>query len=94
MHHLITALQQPPFWHHDGFGMGAHWGWWLFGLVILALAIWVVVISRRHGGSGAGGHGEGRTGGDAKEVLQRRFAEGELSEEEFRERLRVLRESE
>lgn len=92
MHGLILALQQRGFWHHDMFGMGWHWGWWLFWIVVAALVIWAVTRTLAASGERRPGPGAGEP--DAKEILRRRFAEGELTEEEFREKLRALRESE
>lgn len=51
---------------------------------IIALIVWAV-----RGGS-SGRTGEGHRAPDAKQILEERFARGELSEEEFRERRQVL----
>jgi putative membrane protein len=76
--------------HHDGW-MGAHgggmWGglgWlWMLGglLVVLAVpAIAVYALSTR------GGDGAGTGGDDALAELRRRYAAGEVDEEEFERR--------
>ena len=67
--------------------MGA---WWPMGigmiicLVIIGLVIWLVVrtMNQRPGS----GHGE-----PAEEILRRRFAAGEIDEEEYAKRVEVLR---
>lgn len=70
----------------DGWGPGGWWPifpilWFLFfGLVIFAL-----FRSRR-------GWGRWHAGQSAEDVLGERYARGEINENEYRERLRVLRE--
>lgn len=69
-----------------------HWngpGWWLifpiFWLLFLCAVIWFFVVGRRRGCGTAGGrHGES--------TLADRYAAGEIGEQEYRERLAVLRE--
>jgi len=80
---------QMPFWRHDGYMMGWHWGWWLLWLVIAVLVIWGLTRAAASGGERSGG----RPTEDALDALRRRYAQGEISREEFEERLRVLRES-
>ena len=79
----------------DGWGgMGMGWMWIVWPLVILGIVLLVVLLLR---GSGTGGGGSpppppetsGRT--RAQEILDERYARGELSEEEYQERLRNLR---
>ncbi len=73
--------------------MGGDWGggWWIlmvvgmvvfWGLVVLGV-VWMVR-SRGQGEHGHGGHG-------AHELLDQRFARGEISPEEYRERRELLR---
>jgi putative membrane protein len=72
------------FWdrHHE---MAA---WWPMGitfiipLILLGLMLWLVVRATRH----RAGSGE-----SAEELLRRRFAAGEIDEEEFTKRSEVLR---
>lgn len=82
-----------------GYGTGMGWGWMFGGLVVLGVVLLVVLAVRAIGGGvsrppsapgpGAGGpSGPGR----AREVLDERYARGELATEEYQERLRVLRE--
>jgi putative membrane protein len=69
---------------HDG------WGWWmLFGWVWVALlfglVVWAVLaVTSRDGG--AHRHGEP----DALEILRRRYARGEIDDEEFEKRRQRL----
>lgn len=82
---LVLAGQQ--FAHSDGWGHMDGWGggWmWLWGslmmlswVVIVAAAIWF--LTRGRGGTGA------------RDILDERYARGELSTEEYRERLEQLR---
>jgi putative membrane protein len=75
----------------------AHWdgdapGWWIvFVPLFWFLVIFgIVLLVRARGGSGPPWSGRGRETGI--EVLERRFAEGELSLEQYRERRSVLEE--
>jgi len=86
-------------------GYGDNYGWtWLLGLLLLAgLALLVVLAVRvfsggradRDGppGYGASGYGQapGRT--RARDILDERFAKGELTAEQYREQVRVLDEN-
>lgn len=62
------------------------WGWWMgFGMVlfwaVVGLVIWLLV---------RGGQARISGGTDPSDILAERFARGEISEEEFEERRRVL----
>lgn len=77
-------------------------GWaWLFGLLLFAsLTLLVIVVARLMGGgisrTGSGGPRSNdeasRSSGDerAREILRERYARGELTTEEYQERLRNL----
>lgn len=73
----------------------AHWGdddgpGWVFGLVFwLAVITVVLLLLRGRGWFGPGGP-RGRDRESGSQILERRFAEGELSAEEYRERRAVL----
>lgn len=81
-----------------GNGMAGMGWYWLFGaLLLLGLALLVVVAVRRL--SGGVGRGGPDAGGDqpsgrsqARNILDERYARGELSNEEYRERLQGLSE--
>lgn len=73
---------------YDGHGWNG--GWWIVGpLVMLAfwgLVAWVVItLVRRPPAAPPGASGP-------EQVLAERFARGEIDEDEYRRRLRVLRE--
>ena len=82
-------------WGH-GWDMG--W-WWLFGLLMLvgiALLIAFIVLAVRML-SGASGRGEGHSASGpisgqsrARQILDERYAKGELTTEQYREQIRVL----
>ena len=80
---------------HDGLG----WAGWLFMglflLVLLALVVAVVVLlvrSTRPGGSAVAGTGAAPAGpSTAEQLLEERFARGEIEEEEYLRRRSVLR---
>jgi Predicted membrane protein (DUF2078). len=63
--------------------------WWPMGitmvipLIIIAVAVWLVVRALSHGPAGSGESAEG--------LLRRRYAAGEIDEEEYAKRLEVLR---
>lgn len=69
--------------HHD---LAA---WWPMGIsmviwvIIIAVAVWLVVRALSHGPAGSGE--------SAQELLRRRYAAGEIDEEEYAKRLEVLR---
>jgi len=84
-----------------GWGMG---GIWLFGLVtLIGIALLVVLLVRIFDGGTSRGAGEDqRSRGEAvepagsnraRQILDERFASGELSVDAYREQVRVLRES-
>lgn len=81
----------------NGFGSTGMWGYGL--LVIIGLVVLVVLVVRVLSG-GLGGESPDQTGspsavrdsgrGRAREVLDERYARGELSTAEYEERLRTL----
>jgi putative membrane protein len=69
----------------NGFGMGFGWIWPVLLLAGVAALVWG--LSR----AGTGGGRRGPSGHErAREILQERFARGELTEQEYRDRMRVL----
>ncbi|MFA6575958.1 MAG: SHOCT domain-containing protein [Nocardioides sp.] len=80
-----------------GSGTGMGWGW-MFGALIVAGAVLLVVLAARAIGGGvssrpsASGPTAGSTSGPGRgrEVLDERYARGDLTTEEYQERLRVL----
>ena len=75
-------------------GMGLGWIWPVVLVLGLAALVWGLLHARpaarrddeRRGEPLAGGDGAGR----ARDILRERFARGEITEEELRDRLRVL----
>lgn len=69
-------------------GYGEHMGWmgvwWVVGLAVLLLLVWVVARA-------AGLPGSGRTEESPETVLKRRYAQGDIDREEFDCRLTGLR---
>ena len=77
-----------------GWGMGPGWGWLFMTLFIVGLVLVVVVLVRvLAGGTGSGRPGGATPGRDrARQILDERYARGEISTEEYQARLRVLEE--
>jgi putative membrane protein len=80
-----------------GQGMGWMWLWSLLLLIGIALLVWLVVLVSTSGVRSRHGQGpDGRyfhIGRDtARQILDERFARGELTADEYRERLRILNE--
>ncbi|WP_033328198.1 SHOCT domain-containing protein [Promicromonospora sukumoe] len=78
-------------WDWGGFG----WGWGLLMMAFMAV-VWLVVIGAVVWGLVAVLRGPGRREGsagpeDAEQVLADRFAHGQIDDQEYRERLQVLR---
>lgn len=84
-----------------GYGWDMGW-WWLIGLLVLIgfalLVIFVVLAVRLLGRNDAAVQGPGSARGSvedrsrARQILDERFAAGELTAEQYREHVRVLRE--
>lgn len=95
---IAAAAVAAPAWAQPGEYYGSHMGWggWFIGplmmLLFLAAVVVVVVALVRwigghtpHGGAAARPHGAA-----AIEVLKERFARGEIDEQEYEARRRVL----
>ena len=83
-------------WWEDSWSMG--WSW-LFGLLLLIGIVLLIVLIVRvvRGGSSRGGN-PGTAGLEtgpsrARQILDERYAKGELTAEQYREQVQVLRES-
>jgi putative membrane protein len=73
-------------------GNGMGWGGWLL-MTLTTLAFWAVVvfgIVALFRGSGGLGPREESRGRDARQILDERFARGEMDAEEYRTRQSVL----
>ena len=71
------------------------WGggaWWLIGALVMVVCIVMMFRMMAHGDHGGDHRAVDRPGGrnSANEILAARFARGEISEEEFEQRKRVL----
>ena len=88
-HAALTAQIQSS-WHEGGLFMGMHWVWWLFVAGTLLVLIWAFWIAFSERGAT---HRKEATREATEEALRQRFARGEISEEQFADTLRVLRES-
>lgn len=83
-----------------GPGVGMGWGW-MFGALVMVGAVLLIVLAVRAIGGGVSSRpsAPGPTAGPppgpgrAREVLDERYARGELTTEEYQERLRVLGDS-
>ena len=68
-------------------------GWWVVGALVMVVCIFMMGrMMMGHGGSGHGGHGDIEDQGNrsARDILAERFGRGEISEEEFEQRKKVL----
>ncbi len=86
----VMLIQASETWHHQGLYMGMHWGWWLFWIVVLLIVVWAFwrLFAER-----SEVHREATGALQAEEALRERFARGEIDEDEFAHRLKVLQES-
>ena len=64
-------------------------GWWVVGVIVM-LACMYFMARMMMGHGGHGDHGDGTSNRSARDILAERFARGEISEEEFEQRKRVL----
>ena len=73
-------------------GNGMGWGGWLL-MTLTTVAFWAVVvfgIVALFRGSGGPGPRDARRDGDARRILDERFARGEIDAEEYRTRQSIL----
>ncbi len=86
----LTWLAQVQTWHDGGMFVGMHWLWWLFWVFTILVVGWAFV---RLGADRSETHREVLMQEAAEETLRRRFAVGEIDEEEFARRMKVLRDT-
>lgn len=67
--------------------MGSMWFSWLFGIALVFLLIWAVVRVFNNSSS----QQRGPADDDAVEILRRRLARGEIDEDEFDEKRKLLK---
>lgn len=77
-------------WHHQGLYIGMHWLWWIFWIAVIFVVLWAFL---RLGTDERSRRTEQDRREAAEDVLRRRFSEGELDEDEFLHRMRLIRES-
>jgi len=89
---LAQAYGERDFWWHPGWG----WGHMIFGGLMM-IAFWgglillIVVLVRWLGGGSASGHASSPASRQTPlEILQERFAKGEIDKEEYEERRKLL----
>ncbi len=70
-----------------GFGFGGMWFGWLFWLVLIVVLVWAVKSFLDNQNKGASMN---NSGADALDILKKRFANGEIDEEEFQRRKQLL----
>lgn len=71
---------------HDWIGVGhifGMWLWWAVAIAIVVGIVWAVLRSSPRA--------SGNAGTSAEELLKRRYAQGEIDEDEYEKRLRDLR---
>ena len=83
-----------------GYGNGMWWMWVWVPLLLIGIALLVLLAVRMFGGGYRGGFGHGGPEGPggpppmgrsrARQILDERFAKGELTPDQYREHLRVL----
>ena len=77
--------------HHHGWWHGWPMMWfWL--IVVVAVAWWLWRISQNSGTTGSGTGGAAGRPEDPLEILRRRYAAGEIGDEEFERKRRALSE--
>ncbi len=91
----VAARAQPSQDHPYGWHGGGDWGHMMFGpvmmLVFVAVLIVVVVLTVRWlGGAGRGAAAQPLSGKTPIDILEERYARGEIDKDEFEERRRVL----
>lgn len=84
---LVALTAQAGF---DNGHMGGGWGWVVIAMVAVIGGMGWMMWSTMRGGHGSAGSGQDAAGQAAAEVLRVRYARGELTREEFEERLGVL----
>ena len=71
---------------YGGFWNGFHW-WWLIPMAMMILCF---IMMRGHMGWSMGGHRSRHTSESAREILDKRYALGEISKEEYLEKKRDI----
>lgn len=85
-----NGFGQMQSWHNGGMFIGMHWLWWLFWIFTLVLLVWALT---RAGADRSESHRQAMREEAAEETLRRRYAAGEIDEDEYERRMKVLRET-
>ncbi|MCH2448537.1 MAG: SHOCT domain-containing protein [Gracilimonas sp.] len=78
---LTKYINDIMFYNHHFIGM--HWIWWLIIIVIVLLVTFDIIPYRSRT----------ELNEDAMDILKKRFARGEIEQEEFEERKQVLKQN-
>jgi len=87
--HVIAGLQMPS-WHDGGLFMGMHWLWWGAWVLTIGLLGWAFVRLARDRANVNRRFTQEEV---AEEALRKRFAVGDIDEEEYMRKVKVLRET-
>ncbi len=87
---LSAAFQMTTSWHDGGMFMGMHWIWWSLGLLTVGVLLWAFW---RAFADRSETHRRAERRERAEEALRKRFDIGEIYEDEFARRMRILRET-
>jgi putative membrane protein len=86
----VLSMVLAQHWDHDDM-MGGGGSWWLWGTIMMilvlagiGLVVWLIVRSVQSEGVRRGGQ-------SARDILNERYARGEIDTEEYEERLSKLR---
>ena len=71
-------------WHMGGNIFGMHWVWWALGLVLI---VWLFFANRKTLPD------VGEKKDDPMDILNKKYAAGEISKEEYQEKKHILEES-
>jgi len=85
------TLQMGGAWHDGGMFIGMHWIWWVIWICTIGVLLWALVraMADRAETRRRAAHREA-----AEARLRDRFAGGEIDEEEYAHRMRILRDTE
>jgi len=81
---------QTQTWHDGGMFVGMHWLWWFFWVLTLLVIGWAFV---RSAADRSEAHRDVLHREAAEDTLRQRFAAGEIDEEQYTQRMKVLRET-
>lgn len=90
--HAQVATERPDYWHYGG---GWGWGHMIFGSVMMLLfwgvvIVGIVIVVRWLAGGSSQESGSSPARRRSLDILEERFARGEIDKEEFEERKRLL----